>query len=266
MGIANVVAPRIVAPQATLDATLVVLVVVAAALTAHCVLHAVRVRSVVPVLAIVGGVIALPIEPFWDVNALFTFATNSHPIALTAFGRHIPLYLAFIYPAFIGWGSFLGYHLIRKGTSVRGLLLLLPVGFFLADGLIEIAGIRLDLWRYYGHQPLTIAGWPVLFGALNGTITLLGGALLTVLERQLVGWRRPLLALAVPSAYVGTYAIVGWPMWAALNANVPRIVDWLAGAAGLTICGLVTQLVAEATGTARDEADAPAALSARALS
>jgi hypothetical protein len=257
MGASSVGPPPIIAANATLDATLVVLGVAALVLAAHCALHAVRHRSLLPVLAIVGGVIALPIEPFWDVNVLFTFATNSHPVALTEFGRHIPTYLAFIYPAFIGWGSFLGYHLIRKGTTVRGLLAL-PICFFVADALIEIAGIRLRLWGYYGHQPLRIAQWPILFGALNGTIPLVGGALLAVLEGRLVGSRRPLLALAVPSAYIGTYAIAGWPMWAALNASVSPAVAWLAGAAAIAICVLAAQLVAQAMGATRGEADLPA--------
>jgi hypothetical protein len=243
-----VTAPRIIAPDPTLTATLVVLVLGAALLAAHCAAGAVRGRTLVPLLALAGGVLALPIEPFWDVNVLFTFASNTHPVALTAFGRHIPLYLAFIYPAFIGWGSFLGYRLIARGTTARGLLLL-PACFFAADAAIEIAGIHLRLWAYYGHQPLTIAGWPILFGALNGAITLLGGALLAVLDRLLSGWRRRvLLTLAVPSAYVGIYAVAGWPMWAALNARVPLVVDWLAGVAAIAICGLATQLVADAAG------------------
>jgi hypothetical protein len=241
----------------TLDVTLVVLVLGATLLAAHCVLHALRGRSVLPVLALAGGVIALPIEAFWDVNVQFRFATNSHPVALTEFGRHIPLYLAFIYPAFIGWGSFLGYRLIRKGTTVRGLLVL-PACFFLADAVIEIAGIKLDLWGYYGHQPFTIARWPILFGALNGTIPLLGGGLLAVLERRLVGWRRPLLALAVPSAYVGIYAIAGWPMWAALNANVSPPVEWLAGSVSIAISVVATQLVAGEMGVAGGGAEARA--------
>ena len=197
----------------------------------------------VPLLALLGGVVALPIEPFWDVNVDFTFAANSHPIALTAFGRHIPLYLAFIYPAFIGWGSMLGHRLISRGTDVRRLLAL-PLIFMVADAAIEIAGIRLHLWAYYGHQPLTIASWPLLFGALNGAITLIGGALLASLDGRLRGWRRPLLALVVPSAYVGTYAVAGWPMWVALNADVPRAVAWLAGGAAIGITVLAVGLVA----------------------
>jgi hypothetical protein len=246
--------PRVVADHDALAIGLAVFAAGAALLSAHCVIDAVRRRTWLPVLVIAGGVISLPIEPFWDVNVLFTFASNSHPIALTAFGRRIPLFVAFAYPAFIGWGSYIAYRLIKAGKSARALLVL-PAAFFLADATIEIVGTRLHLWLYYGQQPFTVAKWPMLYGALNGTITLLGGALIAVLEPRLTGFRRPLIVLAVPSAYVGIYAIAGWPMWAALNARVSRPVEWLAGAASLGICVLVAQLTAETCGrnaTARE--------------
>jgi hypothetical protein len=241
--------PAIHAGNPALHATLAVLVAGAILLAAHCAARAVRARTLVPMLALAGGVLALPIEPFWDVNVGFTFAADTHPVAFTAFGRHIPLYLAFIYPAFIGWGSFLGWGMIRRGASSRSLLLLCA-WFFAGDAVIEIVGVRLHLWAYYGHQPLTIARWPILFGVLNGVIPLLGGALLAAIEKRVPGWRRPIaLALAVPSAYAGIYAAAGWPTWAALNAHVPRAVDWAAGCASIAICALIAQSAAEAVGT-----------------
>jgi hypothetical protein len=232
------------ASETTLQLTLWLLIRVAACLAVHCLLGSARSRSALPLLALAGGVIALPIEPFWDVNVLFTFASNSWPIAFTAFGRSIPLYLAFIYPAFIGWGSYVGYLLIRRGTRTRTLLVL-PAAFFLADAIIEILGGHLNLWTYYGEQTFTVAQWPVIFGLMNGTITLFGGALLYVLDRRLSGLSRIALAFAVPSAYVGIYAIAGWPTWAALNADVPPLINWLACALSITICASAAYLVAD---------------------
>jgi hypothetical protein len=240
-------APHIAAHQASLTAALVVFSVAAAALTCHCLIEARVKRTWIPIVALLGAVIALPTEPFWDVNVRFTFAANSHPVALTAFGRHIPLYVALAYTAFIGWGSYIGYVMIRAGRS-RRVLLTLPAGFALADAAIEITGTQLQLWVYYGHQPLTIARWPVLFGFLNGTITLLGGALLAALEPRLAAWRKPMLVLAVPTAYAGIYAVAGWPMWVALGAHVPRFVSWLAGLASVGICVFVALVVADAVG------------------
>jgi hypothetical protein len=235
--------PTLHASDSALAATLVILIVAAVALAAHCVHDAWRARTLVPVFALLGGIVALPIEPFWDVNVQFAFAANSHPIAFTAFGRDIPLYLALIYPAFIGWGSYVGYRLIREGASRRALLRL-PVVFFVADAVIEIVGIRAHLWEYYGHQSFTIVGWPIYFGVLNGMIPLLGGALLTVAAPRLRGAERVALAFAVPAVYAGIYAAAGWPMWAALNAHVARSVDWLAGATLIALCVLVARHLA----------------------
>jgi hypothetical protein len=251
--------PPVVAHQATLTVALVIFSVAAVALGAHCLRDGVRKRTWIPVLALLGGVIALPTEPFWDVNVHFTFAANSHPIALTAFGRRIPLYVALAYTAFIGWGSYAGYLMIRARRSTRELLIL-PAAFFLADAAIEITGTQLHLWVYYSHQPFTVARWPMLFGALNGTIPLVGGALLAALDSRLEGWRRPLLVLAVPTAYAGVYAVAGWPMWVAFGGHVSSAVDWLAGAASLGICLALARIIAEAAGEAhvpRAVGDAP---------
>lgn len=259
--------PHVVAHQATLTVALVVFSVAAVALGAHCLRDGVSKRTWIPLLALLGGVIALPTEPFWDVNVHFTFAANSHPIALTAFDRRIPLYVALAYTAFIGWGSYVGYLMIRARRSTRELLML-PAAFFLADAAIEITGTQLHLWVYYSHQPFTVARWPLLFGALNGTITLAGGALLAALDSRLVGWRRPLLVLAVPTAYAGVYAVAGWPMWVAFGGHVSVLVDWLAGAASLVICVALARIVAEAAGEApvgRPAAEARAATVADAV-
>jgi hypothetical protein len=203
-----------------------------------------RRRSAMPLLALAGGVIALPLEPFWDVNVKFVFAADSHPIAFTAFERAIPLYLAFAYAAFIGWGSYVAYRLIADGAPRRRLLLL-PVAFFAADAAIEIAGIEAGLWRYSGDHAWNPAGWPMYFGALNGAITLIGGWLLAVAEERVP---RIALLLAVPTAYAGIYAAAGWPTWVALNADVPGAVVWAAGAATMVmtagICRVLVGAVA----------------------
>jgi hypothetical protein len=242
---------------------LVVLVAAALGLLAWSLAEARRRATAMPLLALAGGVVALPIEPFWDVNVQFAFAANSHPIAFTAFERAIPLYLAFIYPAFIGWGSYLGYRLIKDGAT-RGRLLLLPAAFFAADAIIEIAGIRADLWSYYGAHAWNPAGWPIYFGVLNGAIPLIGGWLLVQAEARVP---RAACALVVPTAYVGIYAVAGWPTWAALNADVPGVVVWAAGAVTVAIAIGVCRLLATeagAPGVARP-AKAPAFATARGL-
>lgn len=237
-------APDISVGETTELVTLIVLVVSALALAAWSTVEGVRKKTSVPLLALLGGVIALPIEPLWDVNVLFVFPFDTDPTAFTAFGRPIPLYLAFIYPAFLGWGSYIAYRLFRGGASRRSLLLV-PLAFFVGDAIIEIAGTAVGVWLYYGDQAWDPFGWPIYFGVLNGAIPLLGGWLLSVIEPRLRGPARVLLALAVPTAYVGIYAAAGWPTWAALNADVPGIVVWVAGAATAAMAIAACWLVAD---------------------
>lgn len=236
-------APTLFASETALRIALVAMVAGAAALAVHCFVGAIRMRSFIPIYAMVGGVVALPIEPFWDVNVLFTFATNSHPVAFEAFGRAIPAYLAFIYPLFIGWGSFLTYSIISRGSTARQLVWI-PVGFAAFDFAIEILGSKANLWAYYGGYTFTIFGWPLAFGILNGMIPLLGGAAFTAVYSAPLGkvkWFAYLFV--VPSAYVGIYAVASWPVWWTLNAELPRFVDWVAGAVLILTCFVVARLV-----------------------
>jgi hypothetical protein len=239
-----------------MDATLAVLVTAGIVLGAYCAREAWRGRDALPVLAFLGGVVALPLEPFWDVNVLFLFPFNTEPTAFTAFGRPIPLYVAAVYPAFLGWGSYQAYRLIRRGATTRQLLLV-PAAFFVADAMIEIAGTKAGVWLYYGNQPFTVWGWPMYFGVLNGMIPLLGGWALALLEPRLRGPGRAGFVFVVPSAYAAIYAAAGWPTWCALNTDVPRIVIWAAGLLTMSICAGIAWLVATAAtaGAARQPPD-----------
>lgn len=206
----------------------------------------IRGRSFLPLLALLGGLLALAIAPFWEINAQFVFASNAEPTAFTAFGRAMPLYLVFAFPAFFGWGSYLAYRLIREGAT-RAQLLVLPLAFFVADAALEIAGVQTGLWIYYGFHSWNPFGWPIYIGVLNATVPLVGGWLLVVLDRHTPAPGKILAVLAVPTAYTGVYAAAGWPAWLALDATAPPLVMWLVGAVTILISIGICWLVADAT-------------------
>ncbi|WP_445189308.1 hypothetical protein ACTXG6_19980 [Pseudonocardia sp. Cha107L01] len=79
------------ASDPVLPGTLLALVVAAVLIAMDCAVIAVRHRTPARPLALLGGVVALSIEPFWNCDVLFTFAANSAPIAFTSFGRSISL-------------------------------------------------------------------------------------------------------------------------------------------------------------------------------
>lgn len=211
------------------------------------VLAGLRGRSALPPLALLGGLIAVLMAPFWNINLQFVLATNTEPVVFSAFGRPIPLYLAFAYSAFLGWGSYLGYRLIKEGAT-RGQLLALAAAFFVADGVIEMAGAQVGLWIYYGYPVWSPFGWPIYVGVMNAAVPLLGGWLLVVLDRRLRGLVKGVAVLAIPAAYGGVYVAAGWPTWVASNAAVGPVTLWLAGGATILISAGVCWLVADANG------------------
>lgn len=222
---------------------LIVLAALALAVGAAVIVQAARERTSVPLLVMLGGLVALPIEPMWDVVCHFTFPFNTHPRLFTALGRPIPLYLAFVYPFFIGWGSYLAYRLIRGGASARTMRTFAGA-FVVLDAVIEIVGTRAHIWQYYDHQAFSILGWPVYFGVLNGAIPVLGGCLTALLVPRLGRTARVLfLPTVVPTAYVGIYAIAGWPTWVALGSSVPRAIVWFAGALTVAYCVAIVAFV-----------------------
>lgn len=178
-------------------------------------------------------------------HVLFTFAANSDPIAFTAFGRDIPVYLALIYPAFIGWGSYVAYRLANDGASAAKVFWVCAL-FFPLDALIEVIGQEANLWAYYGRQSWNPMGWPMYFGVLNASITLIGGALLLFVDKHLRSGERVFCqVLCVPTAYVGIYAVAGWPTWAALNSGTSTAMVWICGALTMLIAVVVARVLAE---------------------
>ncbi len=235
--------PPVSAPHTATLVFLIVLAALAGVVGILVVGQSARERTLVPVLLMLGGVAALPIEPMWDGLCHFVFPFNTEPRLFTALGRPIPLYLAFVYPFFIGWGSDLAYRLIRGGASARAMLQFAGA-FAVLDALIEIAGTQSHVWVYYGHQSFSLLGWPLYFGVLNGSIPVLGGAIAAAVVPRTSGWTRALaLPTLVPTAYVAIYAVAGWPTWVALGSHVPRAVVWLAGGLTIVYCAAALRFV-----------------------
>lgn len=259
MTLASLLAPAMHAPHLASHVMLIVLAALAGVVGATVAVQAARERTSVPLLLMLGGVVALPIEPLWDVICHFEFPFDTHPHLFTELGRPIPLYLAFVYPFFIGWGSYLAYRLIDRGAGARTMLRC-GAAFVVLDAVIEIVGIRTHVWRYYDHQAFTVLGWPAYFGVLNGAIPVLAGSLAAVLHPRLSAAGRVLvLPTIVPTAYVGIYAVAGWPTWAALGSNVGRGVVWLAGAITIAYCVAIVRCVVASVCTPQPSTERPRA-------
>jgi uncharacterized membrane protein YqjE len=193
--------------------------------------ESVRTRDVVPIAVCLGALICSFNEPIYDQLGKIVYASN-HPVAFTAFGRHIPWFLVLGYVPWVGALPVVVWRLMEKGTPARTIRML-SAASFLSVVVVESTGTSLHAWGYYGVVP---AKYLVVAPQMSA-VPLVGGLLLYQLNHLVQGSRRLLLAVVPTLALPMVYASVSWPAYVALGADLPTALNWFAALAmvGLTV-------------------------------
>lgn len=216
-------------------------------LTAWALSVAVRERNVLPIILLASGIIASGIEPILDVLGLVYYPADSPVIAFTALGRPIPSYAVMGYGFYFGIGSYLMYRLLRRGVTLKRLLVICAL-VELADVCFEVPGVALGVYRYYTGQPFEVLGFPLWWGSINSLMPLAGGAALLYLVPLLRGWRKLGLLWMVPTLYAAINGAIAWPMWLALSSSLSygakSLVALVTMGTGWTLAFLIARAVA----------------------
>src|SRR5262245_7280922 len=83
-------------------------------------------RDAVPLLALLGGLIASLEEPWIDRLIQLWYPSDAPDVVFTWFGIHQPLYMHLSYPGFIGLGAYVTYLGLLRHPDGR----MLPTVFF----------------------------------------------------------------------------------------------------------------------------------------
>ena len=131
--------------------------------------------------------------------------------------------------------------------------------FWLANFALEMPGLNLGIYQYYGDQPFKLFGFPLWMAMTNAVMPLLGGALLNLFKDVLTG-PRVLLAIPMMPMVTGMPQIaIGWPTWLALNSGGGPVVTHAAAlislGLSLTAVYLLGSRVCVAAGAAANEPD-----------
>ena len=188
-------------------------------------------------LALAGGAIASLEEPWVNASIMLWYPRDAPAVLFTALDHPQPLYLHLIYPGFVGLGAYVVYRGLVSHPDGK-LLIRTWWGIVLLDLAFEIPATSLNIFRYYGPQPLQFADGtlPLWVPFINATGPLVGGVLIYVLHSRLSGKRRALLILAPPLGYAGVYGAVGWPAYTALNSDVPQFAREVAAIITVALC------------------------------
>jgi hypothetical protein len=186
-------------------------------------------------------------EAMLDTLSDIWWPTNIPLTAYRAFGVHVPLYALLGYSLFLGFGSYLVFEFISDGRGDRFLWATAGV-FFAADLLYEIPFLNLHLYRYYGPQPLRLAGFPLYWPVLNAMVVIAGGAMLYAVRDRLEG-SGLFAGFAIPIVALGVLTGAAWPTFVTLHMSVGRPVRWAAALFTIGVSLWVVRAVAELAGS-----------------
>lgn len=198
-------------------------------------------------LLLLAGAAAVVNEPVVDILGLCWFAANGAIPLFKAWGVTIPLFMLPVYCWYVGGQSMIAFGAIARGaTSAR--LFRLYAWFALVNIALEVPGLQLGIYAYYGQQPFQFLGFPFWWPICNALMPIVMAAIAFRLLPHLQGAGVLLLILVGPLAAGLTNGAIAIPVWVSLNSGMPpwgaRIAGLVSFTLGMMLAFLVTRLVA----------------------
>lgn len=190
------------------------------ALLPWAVLALVRRRNAVPLLVLLGGAFCSLNEPLIDHMVHVAWPTGLPGDWVHVFGLDVPPLIVPCYMVFVGGTGYWAYHRFRQGVTY-GQVYVVWAFMCLSDIVLEVPGVQMGAYKYYGYQTLSVLDFPLHVAWANGTSFLLVGLLLYTLLPRARGWERPAVAFFAPVfGFMGGWAVADWPVWIGNNSNV----------------------------------------------
>lgn len=197
-----------------------------------------RYRSLAPLYMVLGGLVAVSMEPIITLLGHAIHPQLGAIVMFEAVDRTIPWHIGLGYLAVFGTVYLILYPRMVAGSLTAKFLWKVFLCTALVYLLFEIVPLAYGLWVYYGYQPLR--PWhnmaPIAWNFLNSASEIGSATLMYVALGRL---RRSGQILLIPLAAVGavmTHVGAGLPMYVALNSAMPGWVMQMAAAASVLLC------------------------------
>jgi hypothetical protein len=221
--------------------------VICAAAFVYAEVHRRRTRSAIGYLLLLAGAATVINEPVVDVLGLCWFADKGSIGLFRAWGFTIPAFMLPVYGWYVGGQALLAFDAIQSGITTRRLFRMYAV-FALVNAALEIPGLNMGIYAYYGIQPFELLGFPLWWPICNALMPIVMAAIVSRLLPYLPGPRRVLIVLLGPMAAGMTNGAIAVPTWVALNSGTPlwgtRVAALVSLIMGLTLAFLVSRIVA----------------------
>lgn len=168
---------------------------------------------------LIGGFLGEMLEPICNVLGMAFHPEIGQEVGFTTLGREIPLWLMLTYPWYF---AVFGYRIIRwdqSGQLDSGRYWKLFWSAALFCFAIEIWPVQIVFWDYYGPQPLTFFGMPLMWYVVNPTSVVCAGAFAALIARRSSGFGNWPLMVTMPICIVGFHTGVFAPLYMTQNAG-----------------------------------------------
>jgi hypothetical protein len=186
-------------------------------------------RSPFPVLLVVSVAVGSLIEPLYDIAYhLYWLDDGEQWTLFTSFGLPQPVWVMPAYVMVFGLPALVLYRRLVRGTTLKFIFAFAALTAFTTTA-FEIAAINLDLYKYYGEQPMNVAGYPLHIGFMEAA-QITGFAVLAALLKLRATRHLHYLALFVifPANFAFDTLGAGFPTIIAINTPDPSTaVMWL---------------------------------------
>lgn len=180
----------------------------------------------IALLCVVAGALAVISDAQFNVLTLRWFPAIDSTVLYVSSGRAVPVFWLLFQAVFVGAGCAWLITGKRAATATQcdawsavWLLTVLRL-------LLEIGGVRLGLWSYYGWQPFSVFGVPLWMPIMSAVAVI---AAARFVQFSLTTHHPATLLIGVPLAYAIAFAMQVWPITLALNHRDSNVV-WASAA------------------------------------
>ena len=201
-----------------------------------------RTRSPVPFLIMLGGLVTSFQEPFLAHVGSFWYPEIGSPTVMRFFNVSIPPWAIAAYGLYVGGLTVLVHRKMSTGITAKQLwtMYFMIWGFNLG---LELPGLNLDIYRYYGDPPFNILGFPMTWAMTNVAIPMFASAVLIAYKDFLSGLRSLLIIPLMLMMGVAAEAATGLPTWLAMNGGAGAGAKFAAACITLSFSLLITHMI-----------------------
>jgi hypothetical protein len=206
------------------------------------VLECKRRKDLVPLFTFLGGGAAIVYEPLGDMLVGALYPVHEQIGWIDLFGRKIPLFIGLLYFWYMSVPAVYVLKRVEQGLKAASLWRLYAFTMLVATG-IELFGVNVHAWVYYGPQSFVVFGVPLWAAFTYGAFVISISVGLHLISTGFDRRHHWLIVPAIPLFLIAGHCTTALPAAAAMFSTYNPFWIWLGGGASIALSLLLVHAV-----------------------